>query len=109
MNVTVERDDNIKIVAIEGRLDVAGSDQARDAIINLIDNKPMIVNMEKCDYVSSSGLRALIVIAKTAKSKGTKVIYAAAIDEVIDVLEMTGFLHMLNCVSTIAEAEKELA
>ncbi|MBR1396320.1 MAG: STAS domain-containing protein [Selenomonadaceae bacterium] len=108
MNVTVERDDNIKIVAIEGRLDVLGSDQARDEIINLLDNKPMIVSMAKCDYVSSSGLRALIVIAKTAKTKGTKVIYAAATDEVVDVLEMTGFIHMLNCVPTIAEAEKEL-
>ena len=108
MNVTVERDDNIKIVAIEGRLDVVGSDQARDAILNLLDSKSMIVDMSKCDYVSSSGLRALIVIAKTAKSKGTKLIYAAAIDEVVDVLEMTGFIHMLNCVSTIAEAEKKL-
>ena len=109
MNVTVERDDNIKIVAIEGRLDVVGSDQARDEIVNLMDNKPMIVDMSKCDYVSSSGLRALIVVAKTAKTKGIKVIYAAAIDEVIDVLEMTGFLRMLNYVPTIEDAIKELS
>ncbi|MBR1729127.1 MAG: STAS domain-containing protein [Selenomonadaceae bacterium] len=108
MNVTVERDDNIKIVALDGQLDVASSDKARDEVAALIDSKPMIVNLEKCTYVSSSGLRALLMIAKTAKAKGTKVIYAAAIDEVIDVFEMTGFIKMLHCVKTIEDAEKEL-
>ena len=103
MNVTVERDDNIKIVALDGQLDVSSSDNARDEV------KPMIVNLEKCTYVSSSGLRALLMIAKTAKSKGIKLIYAAAIEEVLDVFEMTGFIKMLHCVPTIDDAIKELS
>ena len=109
MNVTVERDDNIKIVALDGQLDVSSSDNARDEVIALIDSKPMIVNLEKCTYVSSSGLRALLMIAKTAKSKGIKLIYAAAIEEVLDVFEMTGFIKMLHCVPTIDDAIKELS
>lgn len=108
MNVTVERDDEIKIVALDGQLDVAGSDKAREEVIKQIDGKPMIVDMSKCSYVSSSGLRVLLMIAKTAKSKGVKVTYAAAIEEVIDVFQMTGFIKMLHCVPTIEDALNEL-
>ena len=109
MNVTVERDDDIKIVALDGQLDVSSSDNARDEVVALIDSKSMIVNLKKCTYVSSSGLRALLMIAKTAKSKGIKLIYAAAIEEVLDVFEMTGFIKMLHCVPTIDDAIKELS
>ena len=109
MTVTVDRDDNIKIVSMDGQLDVASSDKAREEVIALIDSKPMIVSLEKVTYVSSSGLRTLLMIAKTAKSKGTKVIYAAAIPEVVDVFEMTGFIKMLHCVPTVDDAIKELS
>ncbi len=109
MKVTLERNDDIKIISLDGQLDVSTSDNTRDEIIALLDKKPVIVSMAKCTYVSSSGLRALLMIAKTAKSKGTKVIYAEPIEEVVDVLKMTGFIKMLHCVGSIAEAEREFS
>lgn len=108
MNVTVEQNDSIKILAFEGQLDVASSDFAREETLKLLEEKPTIISMAKCSYVSSSGLRALLMIAKTAKAKNIKVIYAAAIPEVVDVLQMTGFSKLLRCVPTIEDAKKEL-
>ncbi len=108
MNIKVERDDNIKIISLDGQLDVASSDNARDEVISLLDGKPTIISLAKVSYVSSSGLRALLMIAKTAKAKKINMVYAAAIDEVIDVFEMTGFIKMLRCVKTIEDAEKAL-
>ena len=109
MNVTVERDDNIKIIALDGQLDVSSSDNAREAVINLLDGKPTVVSLEKVSYVSSSGLRTLLMIAKTAKARKIKIIYAAAIEEVVDVLQMTGFIKMLRCVKTLDDAIAELS
>lgn len=108
MNVTVERNDTVKIIGIEGNLDVAGSDIAREEILKLLDGKPTIISMAKCQYVASSGLRTLLIIAKTAKAQKIKLVYAAAIEEVIDVMQMTGFLKMLKCLPTIEDALKEL-
>lgn len=108
MTVTVERDDNIKIIALDGQLDVSSSDVTREEVIKLLDGKPTIVSMEKVSYVSSSGLRALLMIAKTAKARKIKIVYAAAIDEVVDVLQMTGFIKMLRCVKTVDDAIAEL-
>lgn len=109
MTVTVERDDNLKIIALDGQLDVSTSDATRDEIINLLDEKPTIISMEKVTYVSSSGLRALLMIAKSARAQKIQVIYAGAIEEVVDVLQMTGFIKMLHCVPTIDDAIKELS
>ena len=108
MTVTVERDDDLKIISLDGELQAINGDKIRDEVIALIAEKPMIISMEKCKYVSSAGLRALLMIAKTAKARKVKVIYAAAIEEVTDVFKMTGFIKMLKCVETVADAEKEL-
>lgn len=108
MKVTVERDDTIKIIALEGQLDIAGSDITRDEVLKLMDGKPLIISMSKVPYVSSSGLRALLIIAKTAKAKNIKLIYAETIPEVMDVLQMTGFKKFLTCATTIEDAVKEL-
>lgn len=109
MTVTVERDDNIKIIAMDGQLDVSSSDKAREEVIKLLDGKPTIISLEKVSYVSSSGLRTLLMIAKTAKARKIKIIYAAAIDAVVDVLQMTGFIKMLRCVKTLDDAIAELS
>lgn len=107
MTVTVKRNDAVKIIALDGQIDVATSDKTREEIIGLIENKPTIILMPKVTYVSSSGLRALLMIAKNAKARGVKVIYAEAVPEVVDVLEMTGFIKMLHCVPTLNDALKE--
>ncbi len=108
MTVTVERDDDFKIISLDGELQAVNADSVRDEVIALIAEKPMIISMEKCKYVSSAGLRAMLMIAKTAKARKVKAIYAAATEEVTDVLKMTGFIKMLKCVKTVADAEKEL-
>ena len=108
MTVTVERDDDFKIISLDGELQAVNADSVRDEVIALIAEKPMIISMEKCKYVSSAGLRAMLMIAKTAKARKVKVVYAATTEEVTDVLKMTGFIKMLKCVKTVADAEKEL-
>ncbi|MCE5285602.1 MAG: STAS domain-containing protein [Pelosinus sp.] len=108
MKVSVEQNDDIKIIALDGQLDVSTSEQAKEEVLSLFEVKPTIIFMEKCSYVSSSGLRSLLIMAKTAKAKGIKLVFAAPIAEVIDVFEMTGFIKMLTCVPTIEDAKQAL-
>lgn len=108
MQVNVVQNDSIKILEFEGQLDVSSSDPAREETLKLLEEKPMIISLAKCSYVSSAGLRTLLMIAKTAKAKKIKVIYAEPIKEVMDVFKMTGFSKLLRCVPTIEDAKKEL-
>ena len=108
MLISVSRDDNIKIIDLDGQIDVKTSDEVMEKVTSLFDDKPTIISMEKVSYVSSSGLRALLMIAKKAKAQKVKTVYAALVPEVKDVMKMTGFLKMLQCVDTVSDAEKIL-
>ncbi len=108
MKITVERDDTIRVVHIDGSLDAEGTELLSAEVPKLIDTKPVVLSMEDCPYVTSSGLRSLLVLAKTAKAKGVCVIYTGMVPEVKDILEMTGFDKLLQHVPTVEDAEKEI-
>lgn len=100
---------NIKIVKIMGSMNVNTSEKVQQDIAVLMgQGDRMAVDLSECVYVSSSGLRTLLLTAKKAKSKQAKVIFAAATAEVKDVLEMTGFSRILECVDTVDEALQKL-
>lgn len=112
MDILIEQKQKLTIITLKGRLDVSSSDDVRQKICGLMEeetHKPLIVCMNGCDYVSSLGIRALLVIAKMAKSKDIKLVFAALNDEVYDVFDMTGFLNMLICAPTVQAAEQMFA
>ena len=72
MLISISRDDNIKIIELDGQIDVKTSDEVMEKVTALLDEKPTIISMGKVSYVSSSGLRALLMIAKKAKAQKEK-------------------------------------
>ena len=106
VKISVESDVAVQVVNFTGRLDVSVSDQVWTKLSGLFDHRTMIISMAHCDYVSSAGIRVLIMLAKAAKSRNTRLILAEVCDEVREVFEMTGFINLLECVPTIAEARQ---
>ena len=58
--------------------------------------KNVILDFEEVEYVSSAGLRALLLGHKTAMSKGGSMVLTHVADMVMEVFQMTGFSNMLN-------------
>lgn len=63
-----------------------------------------IVDCPKLNYVSSSGLRALVVAAKAVKSKGGEFSCCALGGVVRKVFEITGFTALLLGYETVEDA-----
>lgn len=109
MEIRISEADGIKTAAVVGSLDVHTSEQARMQLFQTITPRSkVIVDLSNCAYISSSGLRVLLLTAKRAKSVSARVAYAAAIEEVADVLEMTGFDRLLDSAPTVEEAREKL-
>ncbi|UUV17862.1 STAS domain-containing protein [Fusobacteria bacterium ZRK30] len=105
MKLNFEKKENIDIVSLIGRLDGNTAPSAKDEIIEKLDeNTSLIINMKNCEYVSSAGLRVLMIIAKTLKSKGGNGVLVEMNEEVGDVMEMTGFGNIFKSFNTIGEA-----
>ncbi len=82
---------------IEGKIDALSSDEFQSLILKaFVKSNNIIVNLASVPYMSSAGLRALILGQKTAESKGGKMIIINVQPQVQDVLKVTGFDSILD-------------
>lgn len=98
METTFREENGNYVVGLIGRLDTAASDKtAKDLeVLNDCTGHNIILDCEKLEYISSSGLRILLNIRKHAGSVGSKVIIKNVNDDIKKVLVMTGFNSIFN-------------
>jgi anti-anti-sigma factor len=93
------------IVEMSGSLDSNTVAQAEEKIMPLVVEKAcMVMDLTKCNYISSAGLRLLLMIAKQLSGRGGWLTLAGLCEEVKDVMEMTGFSCFFKCYSSVTEA-----
>jgi anti-anti-sigma factor len=78
---------------LAGRLDGASSPTHEKALKELLvgDISSLEVDLSDLDYVSSAGLRVLLVAAKAAKAKGGTVTLLSPKPATVEVLKISGF------------------
>jgi stage II sporulation protein AA (anti-sigma F factor antagonist) len=81
-----------------GRFD--GSNAAaheKELLALLVDGVNTItIDLGELDYISSAGLRVLLVTGKAAKGKGGKVVLASPRASILEVIKMSGFDKILE-------------
>ena len=97
MTITKVQDNGKITLALEGRLDTTTASQLEQEIVSAFDeSKDVELDFTLLIYVSSAGLRVLLIGIKTAKAKGAKFSLSGVSTEIMEVLEMTGFSNMLT-------------
>jgi anti-anti-sigma factor len=97
MTITKNQTADKLSIALEGRLDTTTAPQLQTELIPAFDTVKYIeLDFKNLDYVSSAGLRVLLVGQKTAKAKNGKMVIINASSEIKEVFEMTGFSGILN-------------
>ena len=82
---------------MDGRVDTNTSPQLQQAILNAFQKKKdVVVDFLNVPYISSAGLRALLIGQKTAASKGGSMKLTNVSDVVMNILEMSGFSKILK-------------
>ena len=76
-----------------GRLDGSTAAAHEKSIQELLAGEvnSIAINLSELDFLSSAGLRVLLVAAKAAKAKGGKVVLISPKPAVLDILKTTGF------------------
>jgi len=95
MKIASENVNGVTVVRFEGNLDTAGSDEAQAHLFGAIDRgaSKMLINLEKVDFVSSLGLRVVLLAAKRIGG-GFRV--CGLNESVAEVFEITGFNTILD-------------
>lgn len=101
MEITIEARGGVTVAQIVGNLDSATSEQAQEKLMPLAVNKCLALDLSKCNYISSAGLRVLMMLAKQFNLQGARLAMAGVCEEVKDVMDMTGFITFFNLYDTV--------
>jgi len=104
MDVETRKQGNVTVVSLAGKLDAVTSPAFEQQIRGTIDSgsHAIVVDLARLDYISSAGLRALLVLAKQVKAKGGKACLANVSGDVRSVFEMSGFNAIFEFVDSVA-------
>ncbi len=107
--VTTQRE-GAAIMSIEGRLDGQHAQTAEASFLSLTaeGNTRFVFDFSAMQYISSAGLRVVLVAAKKVRSLQGRLICASMNDQVRDVFEMSGFLSILETADSTEEALERL-
>ncbi|NLN59721.1 MAG: STAS domain-containing protein [Deltaproteobacteria bacterium] len=108
MEVTKNSQGGVLVAAVKGRVDtVTASDfEKRIAEIMEGENSPLLLDCGGLEYISSAGLRSILVISKELKTKGLTVYFSGLQGNVKDVFNISGFNTIFKIFATNDDALK---
>ena len=106
MELTVDKQTQATIVAAKGKLDAAGAPELETRCKALIQEGAtrLLLDFAQVEYVSSAGLRSLLVLAKAVKSAGGGLALCGLVPAVRDVMSISGFDNILPLAADRAAA-----
>lgn len=106
MTIALETAANAQIVALQGQINSTNAASTEAEILALITagQKNLLLDFSALDYISSAGLRLVLVVAKRLKQDGGKLVLCGMQTHIREVFDISGFLAILNVVETRAEA-----
>ena len=97
MNISETRSGDVIQIKIDGRVDTTTSPQLQNAILLAFQKgSKLVLDFSGVEYVSSAGLRALLIGQKTANSKGGSMTLVHVAEAVLQVFKMSGFSGILH-------------
>lgn len=97
MQISEQSRDGVLVIQASGRLD-SGSAGALEAVLpaRIQANDKVVLNLAEVAYVSSAGLRVLLIGAKAARSGGKKLALAGLSESVREVFDISGFTSLFT-------------
>ncbi len=111
MNLRIEVVDGITCVRPEGRLDfdaAPGFQQSVERIFSGAPHTAVIIDGAGLEYVSSAGLRAVLLAAKAAQRAGSAFALCALQPAVREVFDLSGFSQIMAIHPDLETARAQL-
>jgi anti-sigma B factor antagonist len=109
MTITTETIDDIEVVTLSGDIDGKTAPDVQQKLVPLIsDNSNLLLDMAGVKYMSSAGLRVMLLLYRQVASQDGTVALAGLSEDIQDVMSATGFLDFFTICSDVPEAMRQL-
>ena len=111
MDIQIRKEETATVLTLAGRLDAVTAPEYEKTVRGLIDGGDcrFVVDFARLDYISSAGLRALLITAKLLKGKGGQVGFASIGGAVKEVFDISGFGSLFSMDDSVAAALARLS
>jgi anti-sigma B factor antagonist len=103
---------NAYVVHVAGEIDMSHEEQLRAELHRAVeaDAKGIVVDLTECEFIDSSGIRALLLSREEAKPQdGSEALaVAASSDQILRILEVMGLDQVILIKPTVEEAAAAL-
>jgi anti-anti-sigma factor len=109
MEITEQKTDQCMVIGITGRLDTTNYNILEKKLMELIDGQQtrILVECSKMDYVSSSGLRILLMALKKVSVVKGKFALCGLQENIREIFEISGFTNIFEIYPDKEEALKQ--
>ena len=106
MEVNATRERANLFVAVDGRVDGTNAGEFQEALEGVIeqDDKLVVLDLGGLSYVSSAGLRVVLLVAKELQRQSAKLSVCSLSDTVKEVFTISGFDKIIPVHGTRQEA-----
>lgn len=111
MEVPVEikeagKEKNMKIISLEGKMDAISAPEFEDQMGEWLEQgeTSFIINLGEVNYMSSAGLRSILIVAKKLKEQDGKLIFVNLREEVQKIFRISGFSSMIPTYESLEAA-----
>lgn len=95
MKIKKEFENNMLVLAVEGRLDTVTAPELECEVSDLRGVTDLVIDMKKLEYISSAGLRVILKAQKTMNTQGSMKLKNVG-ESIMEVFEITGFSDILT-------------
>jgi len=101
MNIQKRMAGDVTILCLDGRLDLTSASALKEASKDVLSNdtKKMVLNLDRVDFINSSGLGALVSILKEVRnSQGTMKLtnLAPYVKEIFDITQLSNIFDIFS-------------
>jgi len=105
VNLETSEENGIGTARLEGSLDGKTAPEVREQLKPfLAAHDKLILDLTKVDYLSSAGLRLLLLLYRELSARKGKLVLLGVSDDIRTVMSHTGFLNFFTLASSEAEA-----
>ena len=106
MEVTSKKAENATVIYIDGDLTTGSSPDAESEINEILgeDLTNVVINVEKVDFIASTGLRIILALGKRLNGTGKKLSVCSMNATTKSVFEMSGFTKLFPVFDSEEEA-----
>lgn len=110
MELKTDKLENALIVKIKGRMDAITAPDFEKECSNWIEKGELafVVDLGELEYISSAGLRSILLTAKKLKSQKGQICFCCPSGMVEKVFSISGFSSMFSMYGTREEALRQL-